>query len=202
MFLQEASHTRQFGGLGFSFKAMMSVAVRASLNTRPKRGYASPLPREFPGLTRKGMPEHMAAAMEGVKDRLDKGPPLYFPSLKELTPDDCDDCEGGPMVYDVLGKCRGGRMVRRGDFGGQRPAVSLHPPVGDPPAACIEVVVSSPPSSAELHVITKRGIPVFQINARDMQQQATFHQPVQGRPLTFMPCGRQQRKKILEAETQ
>ena len=184
----------------FSVKALMANCIKAALKPRGQRNYVGLLPSEFRKLSgTEKLPETLTSSIEAVTNRLDNRPPFYFLAMEELPH---DGCEGGATVYDVLSECQGGYVVQEEGFAGYIPDISIYASGAETPAVCIEVVDTSEPSPGKLMALSQRGVAVFRVDARGMHPQgAIFYHPLPAKPLTVMPCGKEQRRGIAEIDS-
>ena len=179
----------------FSLKALMAQKLGVALRTNEAREYGTLLPSEFRKVdVPERMPEKFKLSLKRVMDRIDSRPRYSFLAFDEPPH---DSCVGGPMLVDILRDCRGGYVLQECPFAGYIPDIALYPSADAAGPSCvIEVVDTSPPSTRKLRELERRGVAVYQLDAKKASPLSVLEDPVPVQPLVLPPCGKALRKEI------
>ena len=181
-------------------KTMMAHKLRRALKSKPPRSYATLLPSDFRRLTVSegiAIPSAIRAAIVGTKDRLDPRPPYSFLCYDEPPH---GDCEGGPMLVNILADCLGGDVHMEVPYAGFIPDIAVFARNASAPSYVIEVEDTAPASKPKLREMKRRGIEVFRLPANKENPRAIMEEPVFVEALVTSRCGQTLRKAIAELD--
>ena len=179
----------------FSVKALLANTLQVCLRKHEPRTYAGLLPNELRKTELPGnASEDFVEAFTRVKERLDARPPVYYVVYNEP---ECQKCDGGVVVTDILSGCEGGRVVQEKPFAGFIPDIAVYGRNNsERPACIIEIVDTSPPPTHKVSTFASLGIPVYQVDARNQNPMIVMDDLLPVTPLGPVPCGRDLRSQV------